>query len=190
MAVHILAHIDALLGQANRSLMGGIPLHVGISHLGVGLFDVDSDLGLRGGVASGVYGYISEGIAPCLVLIGGIHELAGAVLCQSHSAPGGGGGELEGQGVPLAVHGVEISGDGHVFIGGQLHIPSDWGLIFLVQKVQGDGNGPAVLRGGEAGGEGKGGGGHGGDGRALEPEPVQSGTVYHSAYLEGLAADD
>ena len=134
-SVDIGAHKDALFGQADGGLVGRVALHISVGHLGVRLFDLDGYLGLGRYVARRVHRHIGETILASLVLIGGIDELAGAVLRHSHGPPGGGGGELEGEGVPFAVLRVEPAGDSHIFIGGQVHIPGDGGLVGLGEQI-------------------------------------------------------
>src|SRR5699024_5894884 len=146
-------------------------------------------LGLGRGVPDGVDGHIGEGVLARLVLIGGVDELGGAVLGELHTAPGGGVGELKGEGVPLPVHCVEVAGDGHVPVGGQVHVPGDGGLIGGGEQVESDGS---VLRlgggGREGGGEGEAGGGDGGGGTGLEGQPGQGGGVDHRADGQRLSA--
>ena len=169
--------------------MGGAAVQVGVVHLGVRFVDPDGHPGLGRGVPGGVDGHVGEGVLSRLVFIGGVDKPGGAVLGELHAAPGGGVGELEGEGVPLPVHRVKVTGDGNVPVGGQVHVPGDGGLIGGGEQVEGDGG---VLRlgggGREGGGEGEAGGGDGGGGAGLEGQPGQGGGVDHRAHGQRLPA--
>ena len=161
-AAHTLTNQNLLLGQPQGGAVGAHPVHVGVGHLGVGLFDLHLHGGGLGGVAHGVHRHIGEGVLAGLVLIGGVGEGGGAVLRQGDGPPGGLVHQAEGEQVALRVHGGELTLGGHVLIGVQLQVPGDGSGVLSGEQVEVHRH---VLPGGavgEDGGEGEAGGGHGG----------------------------
>ena len=77
---HTLADEHALLRQPERGAISGHPVHVGIGHLCVGLFDFDLDGGGGGGVTYGVHSHIGEGVLAGLVFVGRVDEFGRTVL--------------------------------------------------------------------------------------------------------------
>ena len=188
LAAHLPAHIQPGLGQMDGRLVGGAALQIGVSHLSVRLADAHGDGGLGGGVPRRVAHHIGEGVPAGLVLIGGIDELAGAVLRQSHRPAGGSGGQLEGEHIPFGVHRVEVAGDGYVAIGGQFHVPGDGRVVLLVQQIEGHLGLSPLQPGGEYGSEGELGLGLCGGGVDTETQAGQGRGLHHRSGGDGLSS--
>ena len=169
-AAHLLADEHALLRQAEGGAVGADAVHVGVGHLGGGLFDLHLDRGGLGGVAHGVHRHIGEGVLAGLVLIRGVDELSRAVLGEGDRPPGRLVHQPEGEDVPLRVHSGKLPSHSHILIGGELQVLRDGSAVGGGEEVEPHRHilpGTAVSK---DGGEGELGAGHGGGVAGIEPQ--------------------
>ena len=136
------AHIDLPLGQAQGGIVGRVPLHIGIKHLGGLFLNGDVHRGRLGDVAGAVHRHIGEVVLALLALVGGVPEGGGVPLIHGDLPPGGAVHDLEGDRIAVGIHGGKAAGDGHVSVGGKGQVLRDGGgVVGIILGGDGDGNG-------------------------------------------------